>query len=66
MLYLNALENQTIPDTETLSLDYLPNQSPIEAQHLYIDYLSPNVNETDFTTSRALFSVTPKFNSMHL
>ena len=35
-MHLNALESQRIPDTETLSLDYLPNQarwtfqSPIE------------------------------------
>ncbi len=37
-LYVHALRNQRIPDTETLSLDYLPDrarwftiQSPIEA-----------------------------------
>ena len=39
-LYLQALRNQTIPDTETLSLDYLPDrarwftvQSPVEAHN---------------------------------
>ena len=31
-MYLNALESQNIPDTETLSLIYLPNQAHWKVQ----------------------------------
>ena len=31
-IYLNALDNQVVPDSETISLNYLPDNVPFDAK----------------------------------
>ena len=50
-MYLNALESQSIPDTDTLSLIYLPNQARSTVQSLAIEVTEQNQSAVEVTKS---------------
>ena len=50
-MYLNALESQRIPDTDTLSLIYLPNQARSTVQSPAIEVTDQNQSPVEVTKS---------------
>ena len=50
-MYLNALESQSIPDTDTLSLIYLPNQARWMVQSPAIEVTEQNQSPVGITKS---------------
>ena len=48
-MYLNALESQRIPDTDTLSLVYLPNQARSTVQSPAIEVTEQNQSPVEVT-----------------
>ena len=50
-MYLNALESQSIPDTDTLSLIYLPNQAHSTVRSLAIEVTAQNQSPVEVTQS---------------
>ena len=50
-MYLNALENQSIPDTDTLFLIYLPNQARSTVQSPAIEVTEQNQSPVEVTKS---------------
>ena len=50
-MYLNALESQSIPDTDTLSLIYLPNQARSIVRSLAIEVTAQNQSPVEVTQS---------------
>ena len=50
-MYLNALESQSIPDTDTLSLIYLPNQARSTVRSLAIEVTAQNQSPVEVTQS---------------
>ena len=50
-MYLNALESQSIPDTDTLSLIYLPNQARSTVRSLAIEVTAQNQSPVEVTKS---------------
>ena len=50
-MYLNALESQSIPDTDTLSLIYLPNQARLTVYSLAIEVTAQNQSPVEVTKS---------------
>ena len=50
-MYLNALESQSIPDTDTLSLIYLPNQARSTVQSPAIEVTEENQSPVEVTKS---------------
>ena len=50
-MYLNALESQRIPDTDTLSLIYLPNQARSTVQSPAIEVTEQNQSPVEVTKS---------------
>ena len=50
-MYLNALESQRIPDTDTLSLIYLPNQARSTVQAPAIEVTEQNQSPVEVTKS---------------
>ena len=51
-MYLNALESQRIPDTDTLSLIYLPNQARSTVQLPAIEVTEQNQSPVEVTKAR--------------
>ena len=51
-MYLNALESQRIPDTDTLSLIYLPNQARSTVQLPAIEVTDQNQSPIEVTKAR--------------
>ena len=51
-MYLNALESQSIPDTDTLSLIYLPNQARSTVQSPAIEVTEQNQSPIEVTKAR--------------
>ena len=51
-MYLNALESQRIPDTDTLSLIYLPNQARSTVQSPAIEVTEQNQSPVEVTKAR--------------
>ena len=51
MMYLNALESQKIPDTDTLCLIYLPNQAHSTVQSPAIEVTEQNQSSVEVTKS---------------
>ena len=50
-MYLNALESQSIPDTDTLSLIYLPNQARSTVRSSAIEVTAQNQSPVEVTKS---------------
>ena len=50
-MYLNALESQNIPDTDSLSLIYLPNQAYSTVQSPAIEVTEQNESPVEVTKS---------------
>ena len=50
-MYLNALESQSIPDTDTLSLIYLPNQARSTVQSPATEVTEQNQSPVEVTKS---------------
>ena len=50
-MYLNALESQSIPDTDPLSLIYLPNQARSTVQSPAIEVTEQNESPVEVTKS---------------
>ena len=50
-MYLNALESLSIPDTDTLSLIYLPNQARSAVRSLAIEVTAQNQSPVEVTKS---------------
>ena len=50
-MYLNALESQSIPDTDTLSLIYLPNQARSTVRSPAIEVTAQNQSPVEVTKS---------------
>ena len=50
-MYLNALESQSIPDTDTLSLIYLPNQARSTVHSPAIEVTAQNQSPVEVTKS---------------
>ena len=50
-MYLNALESQSIPDTDTLSLIYLPNQARSTVRSPVIEVTAQNQSPVEVTKS---------------
>ena len=50
-MYLNALESQSIPDTDKLSLIYLPNQARSTVRSLAIEVTAQNQSPVEVTQS---------------
>ena len=51
-MYLNTLESQRIPDTDTLSLIYLPNQARSTVQSPAIEVTEQNQSPIEVTKAR--------------
>ena len=51
-MFLNALESQRIPDTDTLSLIYLPNQACSTVQSPAIEVTEQNQSPVEETKAR--------------
>ena len=50
-MYLNAIDSQSIPDTDTLSLIYLPNQARLTVQWPSIEVTEQNKSPVEVTKS---------------
>ena len=56
-MYLSALESQRIPDTDTLSLIYLPNRARSTIQSPAIEVTEQNQSPVEVTKARFHYSL---------